>query len=69
MSGSEIDPKAIRPLADHSRKFRSGLAQLLEQGADPDELDRLIDNAEAALEQEDKALAKRQATRKAVRRF
>lgn len=63
------EQQKIEKLAGWSLKYRKGLKELIEAGADPDELDELVEEAEKKLDADQKAKANQQRKSKIRRRF
>lgn len=63
------DEQKIRALATWSRRYRSGVQEMVEAGHDPDELDRAVEEAEPEVAEAEKAEAARRARRRRLDRF
>ena len=63
------DDQKLRQMAKASSFYRASVAEMVEAGYDPDELDTAVEEMEEALEQERTDKQRRLAKRRAVRTF
>lgn len=69
MAQEMTDDQKLRRMAQRSSFYRAAVAEMVEAGYDPDELDTAVEEMEEALEQERTDKQKRLAKRRSVRTF
>ncbi len=69
MAQEMTDDQKLRRMAQASSFYRAAVAEMVEAGYDPDELDTAVEEMEEALEQERADKQRRLAKRRSVRSF
>ncbi len=69
MAQEMTDDQKLRRMAQASSFYRAAVAEMVEAGYDPDELDTAVEEMEEALEQEQTDKQRRLAKRRSVRSF
>ncbi len=69
MAAEMTDNQKLRRMAEASSFYRAAVAEMVEAGYDPDELDTAVEEMEETLDQERTEKQRRLSKRRAVRTF